>query len=46
MWLQQSSHIISKILQPVFKVLGGQHQEEDYIDMYKILRTIVMNEER
>jgi hypothetical protein len=33
-WLQQSSHIISKVLQPVFK------------DMYKILKTIIMNEER
>jgi hypothetical protein len=45
-WLQQSSHIISKVLQPVFKVLGADHTESDYIDMYKILKTIIMNEER
>jgi hypothetical protein len=45
-WLQQSSHIISKILQPVFKVLSGDSAESEYIDMYKILKTIIMNEEK
>lgn len=46
MWLQQSSHIISKILHPVFRVLGGDCEEAEYIDMYRILRTILMNQER
>jgi hypothetical protein len=45
-WLQQSSHIISKILQPVFAMLGTEQSEEVYIDMYHILRNIILNEER
>lgn len=45
-WLQQSSHIISKILHPVFRVLGSDTHEQDYIDMYHILRTIITNQEK
>lgn len=45
-WLQQSSHIISKILHPVFHVLGSEQPASVYIDMYHILKSIILNEEK